>query len=225
MSTELTEDPFELIGLAIQRVSGLGLRSVEHSADHYRWERRSAQIWYRIDAGLVPETTNQVRIVTGLVVPLIDRVVPGSVSDFTVGGNLLRLSGSHATSFELQPGGRRGKIVARLRAPVFGGGETHSVAEGQPFVDDVTALLTSAFAPLVELTSWEQLAQFLHGHGADLSAKGAGPADVLGRQGILRWASGEQDAGIRLIRAGFAPAVAEEVLIRLAERFRPAASG
>lgn len=190
MSTDL--HILDLLDSAVTPLE-LGLRRV---ADD-RWERRSAQVWYRVWGKAMAE--NHVEVNVGLVIPLIDRLVARADDALpTVRANLLQLAGAgNERSFELIGSSRRGKLAARLRAPVLGTGQVRHVPADQ-FSAEVSALLTQHYLPWGRLTTWAQLAELFDAKSVQFSR--AGMVDDAARdEGILRWASGDRDRGLALI--------------------------
>lgn len=208
---------------AVAAVPELAIRRVGPA----HWERRSAQVWYRVTAHSgEPLPAHQVQVNIAIVVPLLERLVPDmhrSHEQGTIGGNLLVFaldSDSAERTFELVPASRRGKIAARLRAPVLGDSSVRTVSEGAPFVADLTQLLRERMAPWSLITSWAQVAEALAAYGDLLAGRGLVDRRHRGLQGVLRWAGGAEGVGEQLIVEDFGRQ-APEILGRLQARFAP----
>ncbi|MFV0459354.1 MAG: hypothetical protein ACK5MT_11375 [Actinomycetales bacterium] len=218
---EVTAPVLEQVDSAVESTEGVYLRRVADDT----WERRSAQVWYRIRARSEgPAEDLRVHVEAGLVVPLLARIVPDLVTldELTIGGNLLHLDLTEPTPqrvYNLVPGTRRGKFAARLRAPVLGHTDARQVTVGQPFVDDLRSLLQARVAPLVHVANWSDVAGVLVNSGESLVSRQLCPPPYLGIAGVLYWAAGRPDHARQLLRPGFEPARRESVEARLAERF------
>lgn len=185
------------------------------------WERRSAQIWYRVEAYPQENSANQVAVHAGIVAPLILRVFPESEHRFVVGGNIMQMTTAEPVTertFEVTAEGRRGRLAVALRSPVIGGTSTRMIAGRTAFVTEVHSLLRQRFKPLIGITSWLQTAEFLQVHGPSLMAHGLCPPRPRGLAGVLRWASGDVDEGTRLIQENFDEDTRYDVLRQLVER-------
>ncbi len=186
-----------------------------------RWERRSAQIWYRVDAYVAEESPNQIAVHAGIVAPLIFRVFPESLDYFLIGGNIMQMTTAEPVTertFEVAPEGRRGRLTVALRSPVIGGTSTRMIAGRAAFTNDVYGLLRQRFKPLIGIGTWLQAAEFLQVHGPSLMAHGLCPPRPRGLAGVLRWASGDVDEGTRLIQENFDENLRYDVIQALVER-------
>lgn len=210
------------IDQAIGSVPDLALRRI----DTAMWERRSAQVWYRITAHTGGQLApNQVQINIAIILPLLERIVGDLGRDpayGTIGGNLLQFAIDGVGSeriFQIAPASRMGRVAARLRAPVLGDPTLRSVTEAE-FAPDVAHLLETRMAPWVQLTTWSKVAEALATYGYVLAAHDLVDARHRGLQGVLRWATGAHGTGEALIVEAFG-AQAPEILARLHDRFAP----
>lgn len=225
MADEQGTDLLEQIDRAIGSVPELAIRRIDEAL----WERRSAQVWYRITAQTGPPLeANQAQVSIGIVVPLIERIVGDLGRDprtGTIGGNLLHFSTDAAGSertFTLVPAGRYGKLAARLRQPILGDPSQRMVTEGDAFVADLAALLRERMVPWVRITTWGQVAEALATYGPVLAENGLVDQHHRGIQGVLRWANGAEGVGEALITEDLGDR-APAILQRLHQRFAPQA--
>ena len=213
-----------LIDAAVRAVDGLVLPRQSESV----WERRSAQVWYRLTAasparGDAP--SNRMVLIVALVVPLIDQMDPEGVRDErlgTIGGNLRAVDGEKGQLDDLVfdvVKSRSGALAGRLNSPVRSTVKVRYLVEGPDSIEELSTALTRTLVPLTELVSWRAVADHLGAKGATLARAGLCSQHWSGQQGILVWADGDQATGERLIRAGLPPERAEAVLDRLTERF------
>ena len=91
---------------------------------------------------------------------------------------------------------------------------------GKEFQDELVSLLEANALAWLSLTSWSEVADYLSAHRERLMARGQVPADHVGREGVLRWAGGEQAAGAALIERCYGPAREQALLADLADRFQ-----
>jgi hypothetical protein len=212
-----------LIDAAVRAVDGLLLPR----QSEFVWERRSAQVWYRLTAspGRGDAPANRLVLTAGVVVPLIDQMDPEGARDErlgTIGGNLRALDGEKGQVddlvFEVVKS-RGGALAGRLNSPVRSTVKVRYLVEGPDSIEELSAALARTVVPLTELTSWRAVADHLGAKGATMARAGLCSRHWSGQQGILVWADGDQSTGARLIRAGLPAERAESVLERLVERF------